>query len=169
MKRLVNAATLCILAVTTALSQTGSTAKPAEKSESKPVALGSKESAKWTKTTEEAATNEQQKAWLGKGKPGTITGELVDISCYMQLGKTGEKHIDCGSKCARNGQPVGVLTSEKELYVVMPEEHHPRRDGQVDIRDVMASNMGKQVVATGMVQETKQGKALFVSAMDLKK
>jgi hypothetical protein len=169
MKRLVNAATLCILAVSTALSQTGSTAKSADKTETKHVVLGSKESAKWTKTTEEAATNDQQKAWLSKGKPETVKGELVDISCYMQLGKTGEKHIDCGSKCVRNGQPAGILTSDKELYIVIPEEHHPRRDGQVDIRDVMANNMGKQVIATGMVQETKQGKALFVSAMDLKK
>src|SRR5437879_202493 len=115
MKRLVNAATLCILAVSTAVSQTSSTTKPAEKTENKPVVLGSKESAKWTKTTEAAATNDQQKALLSKGKPGTVSGELVDISCYMQMGKTGEKHIDCGSKCVRNGQPSGILTSDKEL------------------------------------------------------
>jgi len=32
----------------------------------------------------------------------------------------------------------------------------------------MASNMGKQVTASGMVQETKQGKALYISAVNLK-
>lgn len=131
--------------------------------------LGSKESAQWTTTTQESATNDQQKAWLNRAKPMTISGELVDISCYMQLGKTGEKHIDCGSKCARSGQPVGILTANKDLYIVVAEEHHPRRDGQADIREQLAANMGKQVAATGMVQHTKQGRAIFVSAVDLKK
>jgi hypothetical protein len=151
-----------LLIATIAISQTET------KSEA-PVKIGDKASAKWSKTTVAAATNDQQKAWLAKGKPETITGEVVDISCYTQMGKTGAKHFDCGSKCVHNGQPVGVLTSAKELYIAMPEEHDPRRDGQADIRDVMASNMGKQVVASGMVQETKQGKAIFISALDLKK
>src|SRR3982750_1872379 len=78
--------------------------------------------AQWSKTSEEAATNDAQKAWLAKGKPQTITGEVVDVSCYMQLGKTGEKHMDCGGKCVRNGQPAGILTSDKELYLAIPEE-----------------------------------------------
>jgi hypothetical protein len=157
---------IAICLATAAISQTE---KKSEAPAQAPVKIGDKTSAKWSKTTEEAATNDQQKAWLAKGKPETVTGEVIDVSCYMQLGKTGEKHMDCGGKCVRNGQPAGILTSDKELYVVMPEEHHPRRDGQVDIRDFMGSNMGKQVVASGMVQETKQGKAIFVSAMDLKK
>ncbi|MCU1284667.1 MAG: hypothetical protein JWO13_1017 [Acidobacteriales bacterium] len=123
----------------------------------------------WSKTSEEAAANDAQKAWLAKGKQQTITGEVVDVSCYMQLGKTGEKHMDCGAKCVRAGQPAGILTAEKELYLVMPEEHHPRRDGQVDLRETLASNMDKQVTATGMVQENKQGKAIFISALDMKK
>ena len=128
--------------------------------------FGSKESAKWTSTTHESATNDAQKKWLANGKPETITGEVVDVSCYMQLGKTGEKHIDCGSKCARAGQPIGVLTAQKELYLVMPEEHHPRRDGQISLKDAFAEQMGKQVKVTGMVQRNEQGKSIFVSAME---
>src|SRR5687768_3261546 len=42
-----------------------------------------------------------------KGKPMTVTGEIIDISCYLQVGKHGDKHRDCGQKCARAGQPVG--------------------------------------------------------------
>ena len=125
--------------------------------------FGSQDSAKWTATSNEAAATDEQKAWLGKGKADTITGEVVDVSCYMQLGKTGAKHADCGGKCARAGQPIGILTEKKELYLVMPEEHHPRRDGQTNIRDAFAANMGKQVSVTGMVQETPAGKAIYVS------
>lgn len=134
-----------------------------------PTEINKKDSAKWTPTTHESATNDAQKKWLAKGVKQTLTGEVVDISCYLQLGKTGEKHIDCGSKCARSGQPVGLLTAKKELYVLMAEEHHPRRDGQADIRSTMANFMGKQVTVTGMVQQRKEGKAVFVSYMDLAK
>jgi hypothetical protein len=130
---------------------------------------GSKDSAKWTATTHEAAATPENKAWLAKGKPETIQGEVVDVSCYMQMGKTGAKHADCGGKCVRNGQPIGVLTSSKELYLVMPEEHHPRRDGQVNIREAFAKEMGNQVKVTGMVQQTPQGKAIFVNSMEVQK
>ena len=93
----------------------------------------------------------------------------MDVSCYLQLGKTGPKHADCGGKCVRNGQPIGLLTSSKELYLVIPEEHHPRRDGQTNIREAFATDMGNQVKVTGMVQKTPQGKAIFVSNMEVQK
>jgi len=148
---------------------TGIVVVGAQSSGSGPVKLGSEGAKEWTATTKESATNDQQKKWMNQGKPMTISGELVDVSCYMQLGKTGEKHVDCGGKCVRNGQPAGILTSKQELYLVIPEEHHPRRDGQVDIKEKLAANMGKQVTVTGMVQTTKQGKAIFVSAEDINK
>jgi hypothetical protein len=131
--------------------------------------LGSKDSAKWTDTTQQSAATDEQKAWLNKGQAQTIEGEVVDVSCYLQLGKTGPKHADCGGKCVRNGQPIGLLTSSKELYLVIPEEHHPRRDGQANIREAFATNMGNQVKVTGMVQNTPQGKAIFVNAMEIQK
>lgn len=131
--------------------------------------FGSTDSAKWSQTSNEAAATDANKAWLAKGKPETIQGEVVDVSCYLQLGKTGPAHADCGRKCVRNGQPIGILTSEKELYLVFPEEHHPRRDGQTNIRDAFAAAMGNQVKVTGMVQQTPQGKAIFVSNMEVQK
>jgi hypothetical protein len=154
------AATLALVAAALAIQ---------DSARDKTTQLGSKENARWTDTTKESATNDQQKSWLNQGKPMTVTGELVDVSCYLQLGKTGEKHIDCGTKCLRNNQPAGILTAKKDLYLVMVEEHHPRRDGQADIREQLAANMGKQVSATGMAQKTKQGNAIFISALDVKK
>ena len=62
----------------------------------------------------------------------TKVGEIVDFSCYLQLGKHGEKHRSCGQKCVENSQPAGLLTQDGTLYMLMPEEHDPRRDGGVD-------------------------------------
>ncbi len=127
-----------------------------------PVTIGSE--GHWTATTVEAASNATAKEMLAKAKPGTVTGEVVDVSCYLQLGKRGEKHIDCGTKCVKNGQPFGVVDANNKLYLVIAEEHHPRRDGKVSLREKFASLMGKQVTVTGMLNENSGNAAIFVQA-----
>jgi hypothetical protein len=85
----------------------------------------------------------------------------------MQLGKRGEAHVECGRKCIANGQPIGIVDGESNLYIVMAEEHHPRRDGQADIRNVFAQNLAKTVTVSGMMTEMKGYRALFVNAESL--
>jgi hypothetical protein len=132
-----------------------------------PVVLGKAETAKWSATTLEAATAEANKKVLETGKVATITGEVVDVSCYLQLGKRGEAHVACGSKCIANGQPIGLLDAEGNLYIVMAEEHHPRRDGQVELKTVLGPLLAKSVTLTGMATEMKGYRALFVQAAEL--
>ena len=50
----------------------------------------------------------RSKKVLESGKVATVTGEVVDVSCYLQLGKRGEAHVPCGTKCITNGQPIGI-------------------------------------------------------------
>jgi len=132
-----------------------------------PVVLGKAETAKWTATTYEAATAEANKKVLEAGKVTTVTGEVVDVSCYLQLGKRGEAHIPCGTKCIANGQPIGIVDAEDHLYIVMAEEHHPRRDGQVELKTVLGPLLAKSVSLTGMMIEMKGYRALFVQAAEL--
>jgi hypothetical protein len=130
----------------------GSYAKPMGK-------LGEKPAQPWTATTTAAGVD-------GKPEPGhvvTRVGEIVDFSCYLQLGKHGEKHRSCGQKCVTNGQPIGLLTKEGTLYMLMPEEHDPRRDGGVDFRPAAADHMAHIMEVTGT--ETSHGgyRALYVA------
>ena len=95
----------------------------------KPMAtLGEKPTEPWSSTTIAAGVNGKPES----GRPVTVTGEIIDVSCYAQLGKHGEKHRSCGQKCVQNGQPIGVLDRNGVVYLLMPEEHDPRRDGGVD-------------------------------------
>jgi hypothetical protein len=141
----------------------------ASKAPSTPVGIqiGRPDSARWTATTYEAATAEANKKVLAGGKATTVTGEVVDVSCYLQLGKRGEAHIPCGSKCIENGQPIGLVDGDERLYILFAEEHHPRRDGQVDLKKVFAPLLAKTVTVTGMMTEMKDYRALFVRIADL--
>src|SRR5205823_3689002 len=66
--------------------------------------LGEKPSGPWSQTTVAAAVDNKPLP----GKVVTVVGEIVDYSCYLSLGKHGTKHRDCGQKCLRNGQPIGL-------------------------------------------------------------
>jgi hypothetical protein len=134
--------------------QTGSYGKPA-------ATLGTKPTEPWTSTTVEAAVDHKPQT----GRPITRVGEIIDVSCYAQLGKHGEAHRSCGQKCAQNGQPVGLLTQDGTIYLLMPEEHHPRRDGGVDGKASASEHMGHIVEVNGTEATVGPNRAIFVQGL----
>jgi hypothetical protein len=59
-----------------------------------------------------------------KAKEVSLTGEVVDVSCYLQSGARGEGHKACAIACAKTGGPLGILTKSGKLYVsVLPDDH----------------------------------------------
>jgi hypothetical protein len=121
--------------------------------------IGEKPAQPWSATTTAAGVD-------GKPESGhvvTRVGEIVDFSCYLQLGKHGEKHRACGQKCAQNSQPVGLLTKEGTLYMLMPEEHDPRRDGGVDLKSAAADHMGHIMEVTGTEASHGSYRAIYLT------
>ena len=154
------------IAIAAARGEQAQIQKPAAQpaaTEAKPTSLGKPENVKWSATTYEAATAEANKKVLETGKPGAVTGEIVDVSCYLQLGKRGEAHVACGSKCIANGQPIGLVDAEGNLYLLMPEEHHPRRDGQTNFRDAAIEHAGHVMEVNGTLATLGRYKVLYVS------
>ena len=97
-----------------------------------------------------------------EGKTTTVVGEIIDLSCYLQVGKHGEKHRDCGQKCVRNGQPVGLLTEDGSVYMLIDEEHDPRRDGLTEFRKQAVDMMAHIVTVHGTLTDVDGHKALYV-------
>lgn len=115
----------------------------------------------WSASTVGAAVD-------GKPLPATITtlvGEIIDYSCYLQIGKHGEKHRDCAQKCFKNGQPIGLLTKDGSIYLLMEEEHNPRRDGLTKLRDKAIDLASDVVEVTGTASKVDNQKALFVTGL----
>jgi len=118
----------------------------------------------WSATTQEAAVSEANRKVLAEGRPLTITGEVVDVSCYTQMGKRGEAHKACGAKCVLAGEPVGIVTADNTLYLLMPEAHHPRRDGKASLAKEYAEKMGTTVTVSGMATDHGGVHTLFLPA-----
>ena len=74
-----------------------------------------------------------------------VTGEVVDMMCYVDHNAVGEKHgQSCGAKCIKNGGPVGIV-SEGKAYLVVGE-HKP-------INDQLAEDCGKNITVKGKLAE----------------
>jgi hypothetical protein len=120
--------------------------------------IGEKAKTPWSQTTVAAGVDQKPLP----GKVVTLVGEIVDYSCYLQLGKHGTKHRDCGQKCVRNGMPAGLLTKEGKLYLLMEEEHDQRRDGLTNFRQTAVDNMAYVMEVTGTLSEVEGQRALYV-------
>ncbi len=119
--------------------------------------------ATWSSTTIEAAATPENQAALQDGHMAQVEGEVIDVSCFVQLGKRGAGHIPCGTKCIQHGEPIGVVDAQGTVYLLMAEQHHPRRDGQADIRAAFLPSLGKTVTVEGALSERGGTKVLFVS------
>jgi hypothetical protein len=120
--------------------------------------LGDKPTEVWTATTVAAGVDKKPQP----GKIVTVTGEIMDLSCYLQLGKHGDKHKPCGTKCLQAGQPIGLLTKSGAIYMLMEEDHDPRRDGQTTFRQAAIDNFAKIMEVTGTEASVGGYKAIFV-------
>ncbi len=152
------------VALSLALGLLGTSA-PAE--EVSALRVGAAEPARWTETTVNAAKSPDQQAVLQRGHATTVTGEIVDTSCYLQLNKRGAAHVACGAACVRHGQPIGLVDGRGQLYLVVPEEHDPRKGGLVSIREYFADHMGQTATVTGMLIERQGYRTVFVAGAPL--
>jgi hypothetical protein len=74
-----------------------------------------------------------------------VTGEVVDMMCYVDHNAVGEKHgQSCGAKCIKSGGPAGIV-SEGKAYLVVGE-HKP-------INDQLAEYCGKNITVKGKIAE----------------
>jgi hypothetical protein len=76
-----------------------------------------------------------------------ITGEIVDMMCYIDHNAMGEKHAGCGEKCIKGGAPVGIVSDGKAYIVVgahkpMNDELAPLAGKTVTLKGKLATNGG---------------------------
>jgi hypothetical protein len=89
-----------------------------------------------------------------------VTGEVVDMMCYVDHNAVGEKHgQSCGVKCVKNGGPVGIISDGKAYLVV--GEHKP-------MNDQLAEYCGKTITLKGKLAE-RGGIAMLENAEIVKK
>ena len=91
----------------------------------------------------------------------TVTGEVVDMGCWLGHAARGEKHISCATKCLNQGMPMGLLTSNGTLYLVTLDHDNP------DPYNNLKTMAGKNATVTGGLLTRSGVKAIEASSVQL--
>jgi len=106
-------------------------------------------------------------AWAGeehdmKGKKVTLTGEVLDMYCFMNHPDTGmgTEHAKCAKSCINKGLPIGFL-SDGVVYLIIGKDHQPAGEMVVEFA-------GTQSELTGMLVEHHGVKAIEIASIKAK-
>ena len=86
-----------------------------------------------------------EKDELASGETKKISGEVIDMACYIDHNATGEKHAACAKKCITSGLPVGLKADDGKTYLLIGQ-HEP-------INKTIAPFAGKTVTVKGKLAE----------------
>ena len=95
-----------------------------------------------------------------QGKSMTFQGELVDMACYVGHEAKGAKHKSCALSCIKDGAPMGILTADQKLVLLV--EDHESKQPYVALKE----KAGDQVKVTGTYFERGGLPALVVASVD---
>jgi hypothetical protein len=58
----------------------------------------------------------------------TVSGEVVDLSCYLPHPDTshGASHKKCAETCAKKGLPMGLLTGDGQVFLLVEDHDNPK-------------------------------------------
>src|SRR5260370_31335015 len=65
-----------------------------------------------------------EKDELASGETKKITGEVVDMACYIDHNASGGKHTDCAQKCITIRLPVGLKAADGTTNILI-DDHRP--------------------------------------------
>lgn len=68
--------------------------------------------------------------WRPVAAADTLTGEVVDLSCYMghddHERMRGPGHRKCADTCLKKGLAMGLVTEDKQVYIVLEDHDNPK-------------------------------------------
>jgi len=89
----------------------------------------------------------------------TITGEVLDMNCYMSGEKHGMAHQKCAQGCLSGGAPMGLLTKDKKVYLLT------KNNAKADAYTTLQGKAAEEVTVTGTLHERGGVAAIVVSSV----
>jgi hypothetical protein len=54
-----------------------------------------------------------------------VQGEILDMTCYLHKGSKGRRHRACAQACAEKGLPIGILTDDEQVFLLIEDHDNP--------------------------------------------
>jgi hypothetical protein len=84
----------------------------------------------------------------------TLTGEIVDLACYIPhpASGSGAGHRKCAETCVKKGLPMGLLTEDKQVYLLLEDHENPKPYAALKEKAAEKVTVEGEKVAQGGVQ-----------------
>lgn len=94
-----------------------------------------------------------------KGERVTVSGEVVDMWCYLEGGDRGAAKKACATACAKAGNPIGILDSAGNLYLAAGlKDHQPAQA-------LLIGKMSDNVTVTGTVVKKGGVQMIYIDSV----
>jgi hypothetical protein len=81
-----------------------------------------------------------------------VTGEVLDMTCYIASNLSGPAHAECARICIKNGLPAGIKTQDGKVYLLTSEPGQSINAQVADYAAKIVTIKGKQSVRDGFAQ-----------------
>lgn len=89
-----------------------------------------------------------------------IQGEVLDMACYMAHEGKGSKHKKCTEQCIKGGAPIGVLSAEGQVYLLLEDHASPKPYSQIKLW------AAEQIKVTGEIHQRGGVQAIVVKSSE---
>jgi hypothetical protein len=71
--------------------------------------------------------SDDKKAAASTSESATVTGEVLDLSCFLTHGGTGKDHKKCAQTCLlEKNAAAGLLLPDGSVYVLLADHEHAK-------------------------------------------
>lgn len=81
-----------------------------------------------------------------------VTGEVLDMTCYIASNLSGPDHAECAKVCIRSGEPAGIKTQDGKVYLLTGEPGQPINAKLAEYAAQVVTIKGRQSVRDGFAQ-----------------
>jgi hypothetical protein len=81
-----------------------------------------------------------------------VTGEVLDMTCYIASNLSGPNHAECAKVCIRNGEPAGIKTQDGKVYLLTGEPGQSINAKLAEYAAQVVTIKGRQSVRDGFAQ-----------------
>jgi hypothetical protein len=89
----------------------------------------------------------------------SLTGEIVDMHCYLTRGERGPGHAGCANACIGRGVTPGFVAEDGRVFLLLGER-------PVSVKELVAGLAGSRVVVQGKPVERDGLRGFQVTAVE---
>ena len=94
-----------------------------------------------------------------KGERVTVTGEVVEMWCYLEAGDRGPAKQACATACAKAGNPIALVDDKGQLYILAGlKSHQPAQE-------LLLDKMSARVTVTGTLVRNANVQMVYIESM----